>query len=283
MVESITFRFFKVSYPLSIRQVTIRMSETVLAPVESPRRFHFDWVPAVFFHPRQTFAKIASQTRGVWLTPILILSLTALLQVLVTGSIKQAAALSGEVSLPPNFQYYSPEQQAQFQQAMAATSGPVFLYVFPAIVALFRVWLGWLLVGGLLHLVLTMLGGRGDTGAAMNLVAWASLPLALRELVRAAAMYSSKQLISAPGISGFVTPDGGNLSLFLASLLALVDIYLVWHAILLIVGVRAGNGISSAKATGGVFITLLIVLTLQTLISYFTTKLGGLTIIRPFF
>lgn len=39
-------------------------------------------------------------------------------------------------------------------------------------------------MGGLLHLVLTMLGGRDSTGGALNIVAWAALPFALRDLVR---------------------------------------------------------------------------------------------------
>ncbi len=122
-------------------------TEEVLPPLEAPRRIHFEWLPDAFFHPRRAFDRIVS-TSGVWLTPILILTLTAVIGTLVAGSLRQVAAQSGQVNLPPDFQYYSPEQQAQFQQAMSATSSPVFLYVFPALVALSRVWIGWLLVEG---------------------------------------------------------------------------------------------------------------------------------------
>jgi hypothetical protein len=168
-------------------------------------------------------------------------------------------------------------------QAMQATQGPVFIYVFPAISALFGVWVGWLLVGGLLHLLLTLLGGRGDTGSAMNLVAWASLPFAIRDIVRIASMLSTDHLIANPGLRGFAPLADANSSLFLASLLSLIDIYLIWHILLLIIGVNAADGLSRGKAVSGVFFTILLVLLLQVLFSFLSAKLGGLTIVRPFF
>jgi hypothetical protein len=166
---------------------------------------------------------------------------------------------------------------------MAATSGPVFLYVFPAISALLGVWVGWLLVGGLLHLVLTLLGGRSGTGSVMNIAAWASLPLAIRNLVRLVAVYSSRQLVTSPGLSGFAPVGEGSFNLYLAAFLALIDIYVVWHFLLLVAGARANNGISRLKAAGSILFTLLLILGAQALISFFMARLGGLTIIRPFF
>jgi hypothetical protein len=259
------------------------MTDVPLTQAETPRRFQFGWVPDVLFRPRQAFARIVSLPQAVWLTPMLILTLTTLVRVLVAGSINQAAAQAGQVTLPPDFQYYSPQDQAQFMQAMQATQGPVFMYVFPAISALFGIWVGWLLVGGLLHLVLTLLGGRGDTGSAMNLVAWASLPFAIRDIVRIAAMLSTDQLLANPGLRGFAPPGEASSSLFLASLLGLIDLYLIWHILLLIIGVNAADGLSRGKAVGGVLITISLVLLLQVLFGFLSAKLGGLTIVRPFF
>jgi hypothetical protein len=257
-------------------------TEEVLPSLEAPRRLHFDWLPDAFFHPRRAFERIVN-SNGVWLTPILILTLTAVVAALVAGSIRQSAALTGQMNLPPDFQYYSPEQQAQFQQAMSATSNPVFLFVFPALVAVSKVWVGWLLVGGMLHLVMTLLGGRGDTGAAMNLVAWAGLPFALRDVVRIVAMLSTKQLITSPGLFGFAPSGEGFGILFLAGLLGSIDIYLVWHFLLLVLGVCLGNGITRLKAIGGVIFILLLVFSAQAALVAMIGQLGGLTIIRPFF
>lgn len=258
------------------------MAETVAPPIERPRRLRLDWVSGVLLRPRQTFEAITAQNRPVWLTPLLILTVTALLVVAVAGPIKQAAAASGEVQLPPDFQWWTPEQQAQFQQAMAATSGPVFLYVFPALMALLRVWFGWLIMGGLLHLVLTLLGGRGDTGMVINVVAWASLPLALRDLVRVGSMLANDRLVNTPGLAGFAPTGEGNGFIFLSALLGLVDIYLIWHAVLLVLGVRAGNGLTKSKVIGGVLATLLLVLAVQAGLAVLSTSFGNLTIIRAF-
>jgi len=261
------------------------MTEAAAPSIEPPRRLRFNWVPEVLLRPRQAFKNIAAQSGSVWLTPMLILTLTALVRVLLAGSIRQAAAASGNITLPPDFQWYSPEQQAQLMQAMQAMQGPVFTYVFPALGALLGVWLGWLVVGGLLHLVLTLLGGRGDTGGAMNVVAWASLPFALRDLVRSAAMLVERQLIQNPGLSGFVSQSADGSSgwlLFLASLLGLVDLYLIWHLILLVTGVRATNGLAPSRSAGGVLIVILLVLAVQALIAYLGVRFGATSVLRPF-
>lgn len=259
------------------------MTETTAVPsTEKRRRLRLDLVPAVLFKPHQTFSGIISQTRSIWLTPILILTLSALILVAVAGPVKQAAAMSGEVQLPPDFQWWTPEQQAQYQQAISATNGPVFLYVFPALMSLAKVWFGWLIVSGLLHLVLTMLGGRGEMGAVLNIVAWGALPLALRDLVRIGSTLITHRLVNTTGLAGFTPAGEGNGIIFLGAILGLIDIYLIWHAVLLVLGVRAGNGLKASRATAAVLITLLIVLLLQAGFATLSASLGNLTIIRAF-
>jgi hypothetical protein len=240
-------------------------------------------VTGVFFRPKATFRSINEQNRGVWRLPMLILTLATLASILVAGSIKQQIALNSTPELPPDFQYFSPEQQAQVMQAMQATSGPVFIYVFPAIVALLGIWLGWLLVGGLLHLAVTLFGGRGETIYTMNLVAWASLPLVLRELVRAVSMLVTGQLINSPGLSGFAPADPTGSTTYLSAILAAIDIYLLWHIVLLVIGVRVGNGLSLVKSIIAVLLTVGIVTGLAALLETLAGRLGSLTIIRPFF
>ena len=252
----------------------------VLAP---PRRIQWGWVLPALFRPRQTFSKIAAQSGDVWLTPILILMVVAVLRAVAAGPIKAAATASGAGNVPAAVQYYTPEQQTQLQQAQAGLSGPVFVYVFPAVLAALETWVGWLLVVGLLHLILTMLGGRGASRQAMNLVAWASLPFAVRDGVRLVYMLATHQLISQAGLAGFAPADGSDSSVFLAQVLAFVDLYLVWHALLLVAGVRSGDKLSLGKAWGGDVITLAIVLLLEALPGFGLTKLSGLSGFQPFF
>ncbi len=259
------------------------MAEDSLPLPVAPRRLRLDWVSQVLFRPRQVFKQIMDQAAGVWLTPLLILSLTTVGRVLINGWLKQAAAASGNVTLPPGFEYYSPEQQAQFQQAMQATSGPVFVYVFPVITGLLGVWVGWLLVSGLVRLMLTMLGGRGDSGSTINLVAWASLPFAVRDLVRLASMLVTRQMLQAPGLEGFAPLEPTKWHAYLAAFLALVDIYVLWQIVLLVIGVRASSSLSGGKAWIAVLITILLVLALQAFLRFLTGQLSGLTVISPFF
>ncbi len=259
------------------------MMETLADQPAPTRRLHFEWVLPVLFRPRRALAAIAGHGAGVWLVPLLILTLTAIASVVVAGSIKQAEALSRGPELPPDFQYMPPEMQAQYMQAMQATSSPVFLYVFPGIIALGGVWLGWLLVGGLLHLVLTLLGGRGDTGSTLNVVAWSGLPFAVRDIVRTIYMMATRQLINAQGLSGFIASDASGWSAYFRHLLTQVDLYFIWNIILLALGVVVSTKLGKAKAIGSVIFTVLLLTSLQALISFLVAQLSGLTVMRPFF
>jgi hypothetical protein len=257
------------------------MEESLSTAVVPNRRLHIGWIYGGLIHPRQTFSQIVAQGRSVWLTPILLLVLTTVARVMVSGWIRQGIMLSTGPLLPPDFQYYSPEQQAQFMQAAQTTSGPVFIYIFPLIAALSAIWIGWFLVSGLLHLLTTLSGGRGEMSLTLNIVAWASLPFAVRDIVRAVSILASRQLIEHPGLSGFAPTR--ELTTSLAVFASLLDIYLIWHIILLVIGVRAGMGVSMPKAIITVVLTIGTVIGLQALLSHLVTRLGNMTIIRPFF
>ncbi len=257
------------------------MMET-LARIEPRRRVYFDWALPTLFSPRKTFARITAQAGSLWLTPMLILTVTTLLLVAVSGWLKGQAAGQG-LNIPADYQYYTPEQQAQFQQISQAQQGPVFSYVLPGLVALGRIWIGWLIVGGLLHLVVTLLGGRGGASSAMNVVAWAALAFAARDLVRVVAMLLTHQAINNPGLSGFAPASTAALPLFLGKLMAELDMYVLWHILLIIVGVRVGSSLSTSKAVGGVLFTVLLGLLLAALPGFIVAKFSGLEMVRPFF
>ncbi|RPI83063.1 MAG: hypothetical protein EHM41_16825 [Chloroflexi bacterium] len=258
------------------------MTDTLITPLERPRRIRFDWIPGVLFTPRKTFAAIGNQNTSVWFVPIAVLIVAALLFVVVAGPLKREALMMQGPELPPDFEYYSPEQQAQFLQAAQATQGPAFIYGFPALLAVGKVLLGWMLVGGLLHLLLTMLGGRGNTGITMNIVAWAGLPFALRYIVQVISMLITKSQIAGTGISGFA-PAGEGFIVFIGKLMEQIDIYLIWHILLLFIAVRGSNGISKGKAWTAVLVTVLVTISLAALAGYLSTLFGGLEVARPFF
>ncbi len=242
------------------------------------RRFDFARLQGVLFRPRNTFQEMASEARATWLTPMLVLTITAALVVIIAGYLKSRAAMMGEVQLPQDWQYWSPEMQKNFMLAQQARQGPVFMYIMPLIQSLAGLWLGWLLLGALLHFGSTLVGGRGSMQGALNIVAWASLPFAVRDLLRIVFMLSAKHAIISPDLSGFVTTAG-----FVSQLLTHLDLFLIWNIILLIIGFAIADSLPRSKAVTGVLVVMVLVLLAQAGLGALGASLGGTAVQRPFF
>ncbi len=256
--------------------------ETSVNNGAKPRRLHFEWVLPLFFRPARTLKTVVEQDHPVWQTPLLILSVLAILVVLVGAPIRtQLSQQVGE--LPQDFQYWPPDQQEQYYASQANKANPMFIYIFPALGALIGIWLSWFLLGSILHLALTLSGSRGNSGQAINLVAWASLPFALRFIVTALAILINKRLIDSAGVSGFIAADAEGFTAFIRILLTFVDIYLIWQVILLMVGSLPLTGLSRGKAWTAVLVTVLLMLVLQAVPGYVSSLLSGLSLTRGFF
>ncbi len=240
-------------------------------------------VPALVFRPRRTLARLARADRPTWLTPLLVISACALLYVAVSGYVRHQASLSGADPLPPDFQYYSPAQQAQFLQALEATRSPTFLYLLPGVATVAQVWLGWLITGAVMHLGSTIVGGRSSSTSVLSVTAWSGLPFAIRYLVRAGFVLLAGRTVAAAGLSGFGAELAVGAALFARSLLGLVDVYLLWHISLLVLGMSALGGLTGRKIALSVALTEVVALLLQAVPTTILASLSGLTIIRPFF
>lgn len=256
--------------------------DLVLAPPRANRAWRFDLVVPLFIRPRTALTRIVEQNRPIWRVPILLLLLVTIGQSLVAGSITAAARAAGEVVLPPNFEFYTPEQQAQFQQAATATDNVTFNYILPALGAALGVLFLWLLVSWLLHLVLTLLGGRGTSQQIINVVAWASLPFALRGLVQIVAMLATDRLVAGGGLSGFAPVGEGSLLALLAGVLEQIDIYAIWHILLVYVGARLSSQLSRGKCWLAVLLVFALVMALRALPGVILARFSDLTVIQPF-
>ena len=221
---------------------------------------------------------MATEARASWSTPMLILSVTAILVVIVAGYLKTRSAMMGEIPLPPDWQYWTPDMQNNYMQAQQATQGPAFMYVIPMVGSLTGLWLGWLVLAGLLHLGSTLFGGRGSMQSALNVVAFASLPFAWRDVLRVVYMLLAGHAISSPGLSGFTANPG-----LVSQLLRHTDIFLVWNIVLLAVGFSISDGLPRGKALVSVLIVMAILLLAQAGLGLVGSGLGGSAIQRPFF
>jgi len=252
------------------------MTETTLEK-QPTRRFDFQRILSTLLRPRQVFAATTDESRSTWLTPMLMLSLTALLVVLVSGYLRTRAVMLGEILLPPDWQYWTPEMQNNYMQAQQLTQGKVFMYVIPLISSWIGLWASWIILAGLLHLGSTLLGGRGSMQSALNVVAWASLPFAVRDILRIIFMFSVGHAINSPGLSGFATSAG-----FVAQILSRVDIFLIWSIVLLIIGFGITDGLPPGKAVVGAFGVVLILLFMQAGSGAMIARLSGTVVQRPF-
>ena len=114
--------------------------------------------------------------------------------------------------------------------------------------------------------------------SALNIVAWASLPFAVRDILRIIFMLAAGHAIVSPGLSGFTSTPG-----FVTQLLTRVDIFLIWHIVLLVIGFALTDGLPRGKAVTGVLVVVLLVLLAQAGLGALASSFGGLAVQRPFF
>lgn len=243
------------------------MTESIVRS-QTVRRFDFPRILTILTRPSEAFSPMSSDKQSTWLTPLLALTLSAILVVLVSGYIKSQVALGGAVELPADWEYWTPDMQQSYLDAQQTAQGPVVNYVLPLVGALATLWLGWVVFSGIMRLVSTLLGGRGSMQSALNVVAWASVPFIIRDLLRAFFMLATSREIVSPGLSGFV--ESG----FLSHLLARADLFFIWNILLLGLGFSIVDGLPKGKSFIGVAVVILILVFIQAGVGAAVASLG---------
>jgi len=239
----------------------------------SARRFRLDWVLPTFLRPKTAIQNIVAQEKPVWLTPLLVLSVLVILSGIVAGPIRQNTIISSAVT-PDNFQYLTPDQQAQFRVAQSSQSSALFTFIFPIVSSLLGIWITWFILSIVLHLSLTLTGSRAYSVRSYNLVAWTMLPLAVRQVVQILVMLFTNTLISASGLSGFVAGVGGLA--FFSGILAQIDIYFIWQFSLLFYGVLPLSGLTRGKAWGATAFALAVLILLAATPQFISSLFSGM-------
>jgi hypothetical protein len=257
------------------------MSETAL-PSKQTKRLDLKRLFSFIIQPRKVFEQIAGEGRPAWLLPMLLLSLALLFRVALNGLMQGRAMALGEVTYPPDWQYWSTDMQNNYMQGIQATQGHAFRYYIPALTGLAGLWLGWPIMSGLLHLLSTLLGGRGSQASTLNVVAWSSLPYAVRDLLRVVYMAIVKHTVASPGLSGFISSTQGAAG-FLANFLKHADLFLLWYVILLVIGISIFDSLSRSKAWLTVLVVVLVSLLAQAGMSTLFSSMSGTVISQPFF
>ena len=248
---------------------------------QKPQKFVLQWFLPILVKPRKIMSEIAEKEHAVWMAPLLALMVTALLLVLVSSPL--VGQFSQSATQPEMYEYYSPEQQQQYQDAVNMGASPVVTVIFPLLGKFVGIWLGWIILGSILHLSLTLNGSRSNTRSALNIVAWSSVPFLIRDIIQIVAILVTKQLITDPGLSGFIAAEATGFTLFLKSMLAFIDLYFIWQLVLIGIGSIKISGLKASKAWLATLIAGLIFLILKSLPGFISAQLSGLNPTRMFF
>lgn len=236
---------------------------------------HWGWIPRMFVKPRSTLARVNEQEKAVWLAPMLILAIMVLLAVVFAAPIKRVNIQTG-VTIPEDFQWWSQERQQQYLQAQQNLTSPTFMYLFPLLSGLAGYSLFWVICSSLLYLSLTLAGSRTTNQKVSNLIAWAMLPFALRELVKVIVIISSKSLIEEPALSYLVASDATGVMAWLKGILGQVDFYGLLFVIFLFLGAIPLSGLRTSKAILATTVAASLALVLVGLPSVISTALSGM-------
>jgi hypothetical protein len=236
---------------------------------------HWKWVPRLFVKPRSTLAHVNEQETASWLAPMLVLAVMVLLAVVVAAPIKRVNIQTG-ATIPEDFQWWSQERQQQFLQAQQNLTSPTFMYLFPLLSGLAGYLLFWVICSSLLYLSLTLAGSRTTNQKVSNLIAWAMLPFALRELVKVIVIITSKKLIEDPGLSYLVASDATGVMAWLRGILGQLDFYSLLFVIFLFLGALPLSGLRTGKAILATSVALILVLVLVGLPSVISSALSGM-------
>jgi hypothetical protein len=231
------------------------MSESTATAIEAPLLNPAQRVGNVFAAPVKTFADVRRSSG--WWVPFLIAAVVGLLygwvvlhqigvNTLVDGTIHQSSRLESQISSA------TPEDAAVIRSRIAMNFK--FLYAAPVFSLIF----GLIASGVLLASANFGAGGKADFSQMMGVWYYATLPLTVFYLLVIAAIYG--------GVAGdqfnMKNPIGTNIGFYLLDsdlpkmilpVLSAIDLFALWTAALLTIGVSTVAGISRGAAAAIVF------------------------------
>ena len=231
----------------------------------------FSLLVGILTKPRTTMPALGRNERGWWAVPAL------LTIVLIVFTVVAYSYADCQYVYRLELEHYRSAANQAARPPTAPTPQPITMAIRAAgrTVAQLVSWVAW---GGALYLLVVLLGENETSfGAVWRVVLWASMPYALRSLIQSVTMFLMKKPIYNQALSGLVvdrTPP--PLMTFnyviptrqqelLASILERLDIYLLWHLALVVIGVTSLTRFSRRKAgavTLGIWLIFAVVTTL---------------------
>jgi hypothetical protein len=217
--------------------------------VPSPeRRPVWHYLLSIIDRPRATFEAVVAQRKWwVWVVPLLIV-------LLCFGVVTAVSApYSVEIARQQAEQQLNtmPPEQAEAARASIGTftSLPFILATGLAVGALLLI-LGMLAQAAVLYFGALVTGGEVNFGPVFTMSVWSHLPMAIGFLTQAAFTAIAGRAIRYPGLAGLVasgdlTTDSRNP---LVALLGRVDLFWLWHLLLVMIGLTVVARFSRGKS-----------------------------------
>lgn len=215
-------------------------------------------VLGIVLWPRATLEYVTERGRRTWWLPALLALLFVVLPIVAAAPITAEQSREAVALVQEQFATgMSADELAQMEGAMSIVASPLITVVMPVIGGLVGRFASWAVWAGALYLAGIALGGRSSFGQLFPVVVWAGLPYAVRGVFQTIYIWVSGELILQPGFSGFLgqpasvaemvaVPPSLSRQLMVA-LLSRVDLFLIWHLVLLAFGVVAATRLSRRK------------------------------------
>ncbi len=188
----------------------------------------------------------------IWLAPALIVLLALIIVTAASAPfVSETARQQAEAQMQSQMGSLSGAQAEQMSSTLDTFTSPLFLAVTSVALAALGLALTWLFRGGVLVFISYLLGTEMKYIQMVTLVLWSWLPFALRDLVQAIHIVVNGQPALNRGLSFLVassdqTQNAGNL---LYGLLAQVDVFLLWHLLLLAIGITVSTRSTRERIT----------------------------------
>ena len=212
-------------------------------PADSYWKLFWRSLAGIVDQPQPTLAEIYARARGAWVGPLLLLVLSLIVITVAQTPFMAEVARRAIEALPA-------DQAAQAAARMQQLSTPAFMAVTGSLSAIIRLAVSLLLSTAVVYFGGLVAGSELNFGPLFAVMIWAWLPLGLRNLVQAAVIAGTRHPIVNHGLSWLVSvgdqaKDSRN---FLYFVLSYVEVFWLWHLVLVWAGVRRAGRTSAGKA-----------------------------------
>lgn len=199
-----------------------------------PRRHALGLLADIVDRPAIALAEIAARPRWRWLLPALLVIAAMLALAIVSNPLTTAEA---QQVMRQQLSQLSSEQAELAGTWIARFQQPALLLATTIGAGLLGLALSWLVASVILYFSVLVAGGDVTFGSLYATLPWIWLPFALRDALQTAYVLLKKALIVNQGLSylvstGSVVDDAKNVWY---TLLSRVDLFTIWHLVLVIV------------------------------------------------